>query len=98
MKYVVAKVVGRQFKLAEGDQITVDRFDGQINDVLLWVDGGQVEIGRPLVSGVTVKTKVLEEGRQKTEVRRFKAKSRYRKKKGHQQPVTKVLIEEIRSQ
>ena len=95
MKYVVAEIGGRQFKLSEGDQFTVDRFDGKINEVLLFVNGDKVKIGKPRVSGVTVQAKVLEEGKVKTEVRRFKAKSRYRKKKGHKQPVTKILIEKI---
>lgn len=95
MKYVVAEIGGRQFKISEGDQLTVDRFDGKINEILLFVDGNKVKVGKPHVSGVTVKTKVLEEGKVKTEVRRFKAKSRYRKKKGHKQPTTTIRIESI---
>jgi len=97
MKYIVARIGNRQFKLSEGDQVTVDRFDGKVNEVLLLVDGETVKIGKPLVEGVKIKTKVLEEGFEKTEIRRFKAKARYRKVKGHKQPVTKVLIEKISS-
>ncbi len=95
MKYVIARIGGRQFKLEEGQTLTVDRFDGKINEVLLFVDGDKVKIGKPLVSGVKVKTKVIEEGKVKTEVRRFKAKARYRKVKGHKQPITKLLVEKI---
>ncbi len=84
-------------RVEEGQELTVDRFDGKISEVLLFVDGDDVRIGKPLVEGVKVKTKVLEEGKVKTEIRRFKAKSRYRKVKGHKQPVTKVLIENISS-
>ncbi len=95
MKYVIARIGGRQFKLEEGQTLTVDRFDGKVSEVLLFVDNDKVKIGRPLVSGVKVKTKVLEEGKVKTEIRRFRAKSRHRRVKGHKQPVTKLLIEKI---
>jgi large subunit ribosomal protein L21 len=95
MKYIVARIGNRQFKLNEGSQVTVDHFDGKINEILLLVDGDDVKIGRPLVDGVRVKTKVVADGFEKTEIRRFKAKSRYRKKKGHKQPVTKLVIEKI---
>lgn len=98
MKYVVARIGSRQFKLSEGDNLTVDRFDGKVGDVLLFVDDEKIKVGKPLVSGVKIKTKVLEEGHEKTEVRRFRAKSRYRKVKGHKQPVTKILVERIESQ
>lgn len=96
MKYVVARIGNRQFRLGEGQQVAVDRVDGKVSEVLLFVDNGNVQIGRPLVSGVRVKTKVLEEGKdKKIIVRRFKAKSRYRKTKGHRQPITKLLVEKI---
>ncbi len=95
MKYAIVRLGGRQFKLEEGKTLTVDRFDGKIDEVLLFVDGDEVRIGRPLVEGVKVKTKVVIEDFEKTEIRRFKAKARYRKTKGHKQPVVKILIEKI---
>jgi len=97
MKYVIARIGGRQFKLEEGQNLTVDRFDGKVEEVLLFVEDDEVRIGRPLVEGVGVKTKILEEGKIKTEIRRFKAKSRSRRKLGHKQPTTKLLIEGISS-
>lgn len=98
MRYAIVRLGGRQFKIEEGQNLTVDRFDGKVEEVLLFVDEEDVRIGRPLVEGVKVKTKVLEEGKVKTEIRRFRAKSRYRKKKGHKQPTTTIRIEEIGSQ
>jgi large subunit ribosomal protein L21 len=95
MKYVVARIGGRQYRLEEGQQIIVDRTGGNIDEVLLFVDGEDVRIGRPLVNAVKIKAKVVDEGFEKTEVRRFKAKSRYRKKKGHKQPKSTILVEEI---
>lgn len=95
MKYVVARIGGRQFRLEEGQELTVDRFDGKVSDILLFVDGDEIKIGRPLVEGVKVETKILEEGRIKTEIRRFRAKSRHRRKIGHKQPTTKFRVEKI---
>ena len=95
MKYVIARIGGRQFKLEEGKTLTVDRFDGKVEEVLLFVDEDEVRIGRPLVAGVTIKTKVLEEGKVKTEIRRFRAKSRHRRTLGHKQPTTTIRIEKI---
>ncbi len=95
MKYAIVRIGGRQFKIEEGKQLTVDRFDGKVEEILLFVDEDDVRIGRPLVSGVKVKTKILEEGKVKTEIRRFRAKSRHRRKLGHKQPVTTIRIEKI---
>ena len=95
MKYTIVRLGGRQFKIEEGKQLTVDRFDGKVEEVLLLVDGDDVKIGKPLVPGVEVKAKIVEEGNVKTEIRRFKAKSRYRKVKGHKQPTTTIKVESI---
>ena len=95
MKYIIARIGGRQFKLEESQTLTVDRFDGKVEEILLFVDDDDVRIGKPLVSGVKVKTKIVEEGKVKTEIRRFRAKSRHRRKLGHKQPTTTIRIEKI---
>ena len=75
----------------------------EFNEVLLVVNpgksqdnngaGAEVRIGKPLVSGAKVTAKVLEEGKGKKKmVFRYKSKTRYKKKKGHRQPYTKVQI------
>jgi len=97
MKYAVVRIGGRQFRVEEGQELTVDRFDGKVNEVLLFVDEENVKIGKPLVAGVKVATEVLEEGKIKTEIRRFRAKSRHRRTIGHKQPTTKFRIEKIGS-
>jgi len=98
MKYAIVRLGGRQFKVEESQTLTVDRFDGKVNEVLLLVDEDDVKIGKPLVEGVKIQTKVVDEGFEKTEIRRFKAKSRYRKVKGHKQPQTTIRIEKIECQ
>jgi len=98
MKYAIIRIGNRQFKIEEGKQLTVDRFDGEVDEVLLFVNGDDIRIGKPLVEGVKIKTKIVKEGFEKTEVRRFKAKARYRKTKGHKQPKMTIRIEEIECQ
>ena len=95
MKYVIIRLGGRQFKIKEGQRLTVDRFDGKVDEVLLLVDGETVKIGQPLVEGVKIETKIVDEGFEKTEIHRFKAKSRYRKTKGHKQPKMTIRIEGV---
>ncbi len=57
---------------------------------------GRVKIGKPLVEGAKVLGKVLKQGRsKKIIVFKYKPKTRYRKKKGHRQPFTELLIEKI---
>lgn len=63
------------------------------DQVLLFANGKEIKIGRPLVEGVKVSAKVLKQGRgEKKIVFRYKNKTRYKKKKGHRQPFSEVEI------
>lgn len=102
MKYAVVKIGGSQYKVSEGEELVVDRLPQKENEslefsgVLLLVDDGQVKIGQPIVSGVSVSTKVISHLRgEKIRVARFKAKSRYRKVKGFRAALTKIKVEKI---
>lgn len=101
MTFAVIKTGGKQYKVAEGDVLSVEKLDHEgenvtLDQVLLWADGENVKIGRPLVEGAKVEAKILEEGKGKKKmVFRYKAKTRRRKKKGHRQPYTKVQITKI---
>ena len=67
----------------------------EFGEVLLVVNG-EIKVGKPLVPGVKVTAKILEEGKGKKKmVFRYKSKTRYKKKKGHRQPFTKVQITKI---
>lgn len=95
-KYAIIQLGGKQFKITEGLEFRIDHQKKLAIDVLLYCDGKTVEIGEPIVSGVTVKAKIIgEETAPKITVARFKSKSRYRKKKGHKQPLSVVKIESI---
>lgn len=73
----------------EGDTVTFDR-------VVLVNKDGNIQIGTPLVDGASVTGKVERHGRgKKIIVFKYKAKKNYRRKQGHRQPYTKVVIEAI---
>ncbi len=69
----------------------------ELTDVLLVAqDNGHVQVGTPLVEGARVIARVVEQGRaDKVVVFKYKAKTRYRRKKGHRQPYTRLAIERI---
>ena len=100
MTFAIIKTGGKQYKVAEGDVLRIEKLeskDGNIvfDDVLLVVNG-EVKLGKPVVSGAKVSAKVLEEGKgEKKMVFRYKSKTRQHKKKGHRQPYTKIQITKI---
>lgn len=99
-QFAIIKTGGKQYKVAEGDILTVEKLaveDGRVvfEEVLLVVNG-EVKIGRPKVESAKVYAEVLEEGKGKKKmVFRYKSKTRRHKKKGHRQPFTKVQITKI---
>ena len=100
MTFAVIKTGGKQYNVAEGDVLRVEKLetkDGEVvfTNVLLVVNG-EVKLGKPVVSGAKVTAKVLEEGKgDKKIVFKFKSKTRQHKMKGHRQPYTKIQITKI---
>lgn len=101
-KYAVIQLLGKQHKVTEGETIVVDsvnqepgkKFD--ITDVLLVVDGDKVSVGQPTVEKAKVTLSVVAQGKgEKIRVAKFKAKSRYRKVKGHRQLQSTLKVEKI---
>ena len=99
--FAVIKTGGKQYKVQEGDILSVEKFDHEgdnvvFDQVLLWVKAKDIKVGKPLVPGAKVEAKVLEDGKGKKKmVFRYKNKTRRRKKKGHRQPYTKIQIIKI---
>ncbi len=100
--YAIIQTGGKQYRVAEGDVITIEKLeiaDGEtvvFDSVLTVVKEGEVVIGKPLVVGAKVSAKVVAHGREKKIlVFRYKAKSNYRRRQGHRQPFTNVVIEKI---
>lgn len=99
MSYAVIQLQGKQFWVEPGTVLEVDRLDMgdkktiEISDVLLLVADKKTSIGEPLVPNATVKAEVLgDEKGKKIRVATYKAKSRYRKTKGHRQSLTRLKV------
>jgi large subunit ribosomal protein L21 len=100
--FAVVRTGGKQYRVQEGRLVRVDRLAGEpgdtieLGDVLVMGDGEDVTVGAPTVSGARVLGTIRQQGRaQKVVVFRYKAKTRSRKKTGHRQPFTEVLVDDI---
>jgi large subunit ribosomal protein L21 len=101
MKIAVIATGGKQYLVKDGSVITVEKLPGDLKEgdsvtfdkVLLTDDGSAVTVGAPNVSGASIKASVVSVGKgKKVQVVRYKAKSRYLKRRGHRQPFTKVKV------
>ncbi|WP_102412091.1 50S ribosomal protein L21 [Beduinella massiliensis] len=96
--YAIIATGGKQYRVAQGDVIYVEKLDAAENssvsfDVLLVEKDGDLKVGTPVVEGAKVEGKVLQQGRgEKITVFKYKSKKNYRRKQGHRQPFTKVEI------
>lgn len=96
--YAIIQTGGKQYKVEVGDQVLVEKLDVDVDtevafETLLVSDDAGVKVGKPVLEGVSVKGKVLEQGKgKKVIVFKYKPKKNIRKKRGHRQPYTKVEI------
>ena len=96
--YAIIQTGGKQYKVQVGDQIFVEKLDADVDaevefETLLVSDDAGVKVGKPVIKGVSVKGKVLEQGKgKKVIVFHYKPKKNIRKKNGHRQPYTAVEI------
>jgi len=99
--YAIIATGGKQYKVAEGDIIKVEKLSLEAGQTVtfeevLVVNKGELVVGNPTVANASVSATVVEEGKnKKIIVYRYKRKSGYHKKNGHRQPYTKVKIEKI---
>ena len=99
--YAIIATGGKQYKVAEGDIINVEKLGMEAGakvtfDQVLVVNNGELVVGNPTVANANVSATVVEEGKnKKVIVYRYKRKSGYHKKNGHRQPFTKVKIDKI---
>lgn len=100
--YAVVESGGRQYKAIEGQAITVEQLPYQSGEeielerVLLIADGDDVQVGRPVVEGAKVKATVLgEEKGPKIRIFKMHPRKRYRRRKGHRQSYTRLMVDEI---
>jgi len=100
--YAIVETGGKQYKVAPGQKIDVDRLvcaegeDIELSRVLLIADGKDTVVGSPIIDGAKVVATCLSEGKSdKVIVFKYKPKVRYRRKKGHRQTYSKLEIKEI---
>ncbi len=101
MTFAVITTGGKQYKVAVGDVLEIEKIEGEgsvtFDNVLLVDDGSSTKIGTPSVAGAKVTADIVEQGKgPKIYVVKYHAKSRYYKKNGHRQPFTKVKITAIK--
>ena len=100
--YAIMETGGKQFKVEQGDVLTVEKLDAEIGEtveiaeVLALGQESGLTVGQPYVQGAKVVLKVMEQGRgKKVLVFKYKPKKKYRKLRGHRQSYSKVLVDEI---
>ena len=102
MKKAVIKVGGKQFIVGEKETLLVDLLPQGTKelelDALMLINGDKVEVGTPVVKGVKVSAKVVDElvKGERIRVIRYKAKKRVHKENGHRQKYTKIEIASIK--
>ena len=96
--YAIVKTGGKQYKVAQGDVIEVEKLDGEPGDevalpAVLLVDGEQVVTDRAALAKVAVAGQLVAHGKgPKIRIHKFKNKTGYHKRQGHRQPLTQVKV------
>ena len=102
MAYAVIRTGGKQYRVAPGDLVRIERLAGDVGgaveftEVLLTSGEGAVRVGTPLVEGARVRAEIVAQGRdRKILVFKKKRRKNYRRRRGHRQSVTTVRVTEI---
>jgi len=100
----VIQTGGKQYLVSPGQKIKIEKLEKKegtevtFDKVLLLEKNKKLEIGTPFIKGAEVTAKILEQGKNKKVIAfKYKAKKRYKVKKGHRQPFTQVEILKIES-
>ena len=100
--YAIFKSGGRQYQAQPGQIVKVEKLSGEvgesitINEVLLFSDDQQLQVGQPLVDGVLVRATIIGQERMpKIKIFKHKRRKDYRKRQGHRQAYTAVRVESI---
>jgi large subunit ribosomal protein L21 len=100
--YAIVDIAGQQIKVQKDRYVYINRLEGEpgagltFDKVLLVDNGGEISVGLPTISGATISATILEHVKgEKVIVFKKKRRKGYRKKNGHRQSLTKVLIQDI---
>ena len=101
--YAVIKTGGKQYRVAKGDKLKVEKLPADegasvdFEDVLMVGDGENVTIGSPRIDGGKVQAKVVAHGRgEKIEILKFRRRKHHQKRTGHRQDYTEIEITDIK--
>ena len=102
--YAVVNSGGKQYKVQKGEVLKVEKISGDVGSsvtfdrVLMFADGENVSIGQPVLDSVSVEGHIVEQGKaKKIIVFKYKRRKRFRRKNGHRQEFTAVLIDSIKA-
>ena len=100
--YAIVETGGKQYRVRPGDRIDVEKLDSlvgstvELTNVLAVSRDGEITAGTPFVEGVKVLVEVDSLGRgKKLIVFKYKSKVRYRRKMGHRQPYSTLIVKDI---
>ncbi len=100
--YAIVECGGRQYRAEEGHSFIVEKLPYEVGEkieldrVLLISDEGEINVGQPAVDGALVKATVVEQFRgKKIFVWKYRPRKRYRRRQGHRQSYTRLLVDEI---
>src|SRR5690554_4661375 len=100
--YAIIEAGGKQYRVEEGTILDVELLPEEVGSavdfdrVLAVKKDDKLEVGQPFLEGAAVRAKVLSHGKgKKIVVFKYKRKKNYRRKQGHRQPFTRVVVEKI---
>ncbi|HSA06495.1 MAG TPA: 50S ribosomal protein L21 [Candidatus Gastranaerophilales bacterium] len=98
----IVETGGKQYKVSEGKYVDIELLDAlegesvQLDKVLMIIDGENSKIGQPYLNGATIKGTVLKIGKdKKVIIYKMHRKKGYRRKTGHRQPFSRLMVESI---
>ena len=101
--YAVVRTGGKQVRVSPGDRVRVEKLPGDVgssiefDDVLLLGGEGELKVGKPAIGGASVSGTITAQGRHpKLTIFKMKRRKGYRRKQGHRQDFTEVLVDEIK--
>lgn len=101
MAYAIVQTGGKQYRVAEGDLIDVEKLDVEAGketslEVLFFADGDKVKLGSPLLSGASVTAEVIDQHKgEKVIAYKFKRRKGYHRTVGHRRQLTRLKIKSI---
>ncbi len=100
--YAIVKTGGKQYKVAEGDLVKVEKIEGEpgssvaLTPILL-VDGAEVTTSADKLANVSVSAEIVEQTKgPKIKILKYKNKTGYKKRQGHRQPLTVLKVTGIK--